>query len=231
VDLQVELDTNGFAIRRKVASESKAIQIRELFEQTKATHQRRGAVFANRSALDIPAVQETATSTWARELVEPVLGMDAFAVRAIFFDKVDGANWSVPWHQDVTIAVKERAEVEGYGPWSSKEGSPHVQPPPAVLENMLSLRLHLDPCGADNGALRVIPGSHLSGKTPGEQIENLAKEKASITCECEVGDALLMRPLLLHASSPSVRPGHRRVLHIDYAVGELAAPLDWCRRI
>src|SRR5258708_10336185 len=67
-----------------------------------------------------------------RSLVEPVLGQNAFAVRGLFFDKTQEANWKVPWHQDLTIVVKERLEVQGFGPWSIKEGVPHVQPPVAL---------------------------------------------------------------------------------------------------
>jgi len=47
--------------------------------------------------------------------------------------------------------------------------------------------------------------------------------------ECVVGrgGALLMRPLLLHASSPSQRPAHRRVIHLDFACEQLPNPLKW----
>jgi ectoine hydroxylase-related dioxygenase (phytanoyl-CoA dioxygenase family) len=81
-------------------------------------------------------------------------------VRAIFFDKSSGSNWLVPWHQDLTIAVASKCEAPGFGPWSVKDGIPHVQPPDELLKQMIALRLHLDDCDASNGALRVIPGSH-----------------------------------------------------------------------
>src|SRR5688572_24410562 len=50
------------------------------------------------------------------------LSADARPVRAVLFDKSEEANWSTGWHQDRTIAVRERREVEGYGPWSIKGG-------------------------------------------------------------------------------------------------------------
>src|SRR4051794_1322132 len=43
-------------------------------------------------------------------------------VRAVLFDKTATMNWSLPWHQDRVIAVRERMEVEGFGPWSRKHG-------------------------------------------------------------------------------------------------------------
>ena len=36
-----------------------------------------------------------------------------------------------------------------------------------------------------------------------------------------------MRPLLLHASSPSQLPNHRRVIHIDFAAITLPNGLRW----
>src|SRR5205807_4301579 len=82
------------------------------------------------------------------------------AVRAIYFDKSPEANWLVSWHQDLTLALRARAEVPGFGPWSTKDGIPHVQPPVELLQQMLSVRLHLDDADESNGALRVLPGSH-----------------------------------------------------------------------
>ena len=54
-------------------------------------------------------------------------------MRALFFDKTPGANWPVLWHQDLTIAVAEQHDLEGWGPWSTKADVPHVQPPVPIL--------------------------------------------------------------------------------------------------
>jgi hypothetical protein len=98
-----------------------------------------------RNLLDrCPKVDEFAESPAVRGLVEPILGRAAFAARAILFDKTPETNWKVPWHQDLTIAVQDKVEVTGYGPWSTKDGVAHVQPPVAILEAMLAVRIHLD---------------------------------------------------------------------------------------
>ena len=159
--------------------------------------------------------------------VEAVLGRDARVVRGILFDKTEGSNWKVPWHQDVTIAVKARVDTAGFGTWSIKEGVQHVQPPASVLEQMLSVRLHLDDCPEENGALRVIPGSHRQGKLEERVIQELAERSEAATCAIGRGGALVMRPLLIHASSASKVPGHRRVIHFDYAAVALPAGLEW----
>jgi ectoine hydroxylase-related dioxygenase (phytanoyl-CoA dioxygenase family) len=189
---------------------------------------RRENVYAIRNLLEaVPAVRELARSAEVRGLVEPVLGRGAFAVRGILFDKTPDANWKVAWHQDLTIAVRERQEVDGFGPWSDKAGVVHVQPPAAVLERMVTVRLSLDDCGPENGPVCVIPGSHAHGRlSPGEVQRRRVSEDAVPTC-LPAGGALLMRPLLLHASSPSTSPAHRRVVHLEFAAGELPGGLDW----
>lgn len=181
-----------------------------------------------RGLLSHPAVSELARSPSIIALMSRHLGGQATPVRAILFDKSNDTNWLVPWHQDLTIAVMERADVEGYGPWSVKDGVPHVQPPVGVLRQMLTIRIHLDDCDATNGPLQVIPGSHKAGRLDSAAIQDWRACVKPVLCEAKAGDALLMRPLLLHASSRSTAMDrHRRVLHIEYAACELASPLRW----
>jgi ectoine hydroxylase-related dioxygenase (phytanoyl-CoA dioxygenase family) len=172
-------------------------------------------------------VNETAASAKLISYLEGLLHRKVFPVRAIFFDKNAESNWRVPWHQDLTIAVVEQIETPGFVAWSVKDGILHVQPPRVILENMATVRLHLDDCHADDGALKIIPGSHLHGKLDAVQITEWASRQTLVTCEVPKGGALLMRPLLLHSSSPAKNPSHRRVLHIEYAVQELPNGLKW----
>ena len=229
-NLQDEIEEYGFAIREKILSQSEVTCLLKAIAQIDepGALQRRNSVYAVRNLLDaLPTIRELANSAAIRNLVEPILGPEAFPVRGILFDKIAEANWKVPWHQDVTIAVQERIETEGFGPWSIKADILHVQPPAQVLENMLSVRLHLDQCHAENGALRVIPGSHRQGRIPEDQIQTICEQSREFVCESGVGGALLMRPLLLHASSPSQLPNHRRVIHIDFAAISLPNGLRW----
>ncbi len=189
---------------------------------------RREGVYAIRNLLEaVPAVAALAASPQMRALVAPVLGPGGFAVRGILFDKTPDANWNVAWHQDLSIAVCERADVPGFGPWSEKAGVAHVQPPPAILEQMLTVRLHLDDCDETNGPVRVLPGSHREGRLSPEGIGRWRDRAPAVTCPVPSGGALLMRPLLLHASSASLSPRHRRVVHLEYAAGPLPGGLEW----
>ncbi len=190
--------------------------------------ERRGSLHAVRNLLEaVPEVRTLTRSAAVRALVEPVLGPGAFVVRAILFDKTPDANWKVAWHQDLTIAVRERREVPGFGPWSEKAGIPHVQPPPEVLERMLTVRVHLDDCGPENGPVQVIPGSHLHGRLGPEEVQRWRRERDPVFCTSPRGGALVMRPLVLHASSPAAVPGHRRVVHFEFASDELPQGLEW----
>jgi len=162
-----------------------------------------------------------------QDLATAALGRDAFPVRAICFDKTREANWKVTWHQDVTIAVRKRIETPGYGPWSIKDGLSHVQPPASVLQRMVTVRLHLDDCGDANGPLRVVPGSHVHGRLSAVDISALRARESEVHCTALRGDVILMRPLILHASSAATAPDHRRVLHIDYAIDGLPCGLEW----
>jgi ectoine hydroxylase-related dioxygenase (phytanoyl-CoA dioxygenase family) len=188
---------------------------------------RRGGV---RDLLTWPAVLELACSRPVRSVAELVLGPACFAVRAILFDKTPTSNWKVIWHQDLTIAVEQRLETPGFGPWTNKGGIPHVQAPVALLERMIAIRVHLDPCGAENGPMRVLPGSHPEGRLSSDAIARWRAERAPVGPAIERGGVLAFRPLLLHASSAALVPTHRRVIHFEFAAEDLPAPLRWNTR-
>ena len=153
------------------------------------------------------------------------------AVNGTLFDKAGGRNWKVPYHQDITIRVRERRDVSGFGPWWEKAGIPHCWPPAAVVERMLAVRVHLDDCGPENGPLRVVPGSHRAGVLSSADIEAWKEQVPEVACHVGRGELVVMRPLLLHASSPAERPARRRVIHIEFAVPTLPGELEWYDRI
>lgn len=180
-----------------------------------------------RGLLAVPAVAALACSARLLDLVRPHLSSEPLAVRAIYFDKSPETNWLVPWHQDLTLALYVRMETPGFGPWSNKDGIPHVQPPVDLLQQMLTIRLQLDDADEASGALRVLPGTHRLGRLSSERIQELRAQQLDFLCVASAGDALLMRPLLLHASSRSTSTRHRRVLHIEYAGFTLPPGLQW----
>ena len=176
-------------------------------------------------------IRELACSESVRELAEAVLGERCFAVRGIFFDKPSDASWKICFHQDQTIEVEARTEAPGFENWTLKGGVQHVQPPSAVLERMVSIRLHLDDSRSDNGPLRIFRGSHRNGRLTEPQINKIVRAETPVECRVPVGGALMMRPLLVHGSSSALNPTHRRVIHIDYAADDLPYGLQWHRRV
>ena len=173
-----------------------------------------------------PPFQPPARSTAVRHIPEALLGTGCFVTRAILFDKTPESNWKVPWHQDVAIAVAARHDEPGFGPWSVKDGVVHVQPPAEVLAGMVTVRVHLDDCAADNGPVRVLPRTHSLGKLSQDQIEHLRGKVTEVACTARRGGLLAFRPLLLHASSASTSPRRRHVAHFEFAAADLPGALD-----
>ncbi|MFZ6800453.1 phytanoyl-CoA dioxygenase family protein [Undibacterium sp. Di24W] len=151
----------------------------------------------------------------------------ASLVRAILFNKSAAANWYVSWHQDKTVSVSKQFDAAGWRTWSVKDGSLHVQPPLAVLEGMVTIRIHLDATPKENACLKVIPDSHKLGLLSPEQINGIVAANEALYCEANQGAALVMRPHLLHASNKSIIPGNRRVLHFEFSNWPLPEGIFW----
>ncbi|RUT09597.1 phytanoyl-CoA dioxygenase [Dulcicalothrix desertica PCC 7102] len=175
----------------------------------------------------IPIISDLAYSSKIIDNLPILLNINFQLVRALYFDKTSEANWSVAWHQDKTIAVKEKVNIPGYEPWSIKQGVVHVQPPVEIMESIITVRIHLDDADAENGALRVIPKSHLLGILTPDEIRDITAKEKYVTCNVEAGDALIMSPLILHSSLKAKNPKHRRVIHLEYAFCELPECLSW----
>ena len=223
----------GYAVVEDVLDQPDVEQLLESLSDSPEQNQvrRKRATYGVRNLLEInDAVREIVCDERIRSLVCPVLGETAFAVRAILFDKPPEANWSLGWHQDSVISVREKIDVPGFLAWSSKAGVLQVQPPAEVLAGMLAVRIHLDDCGIDNGPLRVLPGSHRFGWLDAE-IEDWKRRVDPVTCAVGVRGVVVMNPLLLHASAAATRASHRRVIHIEYACADLPAGLQWNQRV
>jgi ectoine hydroxylase-related dioxygenase (phytanoyl-CoA dioxygenase family) len=146
-------------------------------------------------------------------------------VRSILFNKNATQNWPVLWHQDTTICLKEKIDLQGYGPWSIKDAIHHVRPPLDILENMVTARLHIDDSSESNGAIKVIPQSHLKGLLTRPEINDVLKEDNELFCLAQAGDLMLMKPLLLHSSLSAKEPTKRRVLHLEFITTKLPQQL------
>ena len=174
---------------------------------------------------DYPLLQDLVFTPRLLQLVSSVDPDLTSCIKSIYFDKPPTANWPVNWHQDLTLNVRGRVEVPGFKNWRELPERTVVQPPREVLENILTVRIHLDDAHAANGALRVVPGSHLGGVV---SIKNWMKDgpEEEVICEVSAGGVQLMRPLLLHASKRS-SAARRRVLHLEFSGYHLPSGLTW----
>lgn len=220
-ELSPKIDKDGFATVVSCFDDQTIERLSLGLDETK---------YAQRNLLSVPIVREFAKSEAVRSLVGAVLGPNCYAVRGILFNKTRRSNWKVVWHQDLTIAVREHREAVGFGPWTIKAGVLHVQPTAEIMGRLLAIRIHLDDSGPDNGPLRVLPGSHREGRLSQEQIAIWQKKQSHI-CTVPKGGVLLMRPLLLHASSACTLPKPRRVIHLEFAAHELPQGLQWNDRV
>jgi hypothetical protein len=177
------------------------------------------------------------SQAWCAELADfllksrslrPFLPVGHVAVQCTFFEKSGTVNWLVPVHQDLSIPVLERVVDPSLRGWSRKEDGWYVQPSRRLLEQMVAVRLHLDPCGDDDGPVHVVPGSHLQGAISPQ--EAVALRQHELACLASVGDVLVMRPLLLHRSSKATGISRRRVLHFLFGPAELPHGLEWPKR-
>ena len=155
------------------------------------------------------------------------LGPDAHAVRAVLFDKTAARNWALGWHQDRTIVVEQRADADGFGPWTVKAGLIQVEPPFAILERMVTIRVHIDPIDATNAPLRIVPGSHRLGRLPEASIKHVVEDRGERACLANRGDVWLYATPIVHGSRAADPPRRRRVLQVDYAAVDLPEPLRW----
>lgn len=161
------------------------------------------------------------------EIASASLNTPCRPVRAVLFEKSAKANWTLGWHQDRTIVVKRQLETTGYGPWTVKSGLQHVEPPFALLQNMVTLRIHIDDVDEQNAPLIVSPGTHKLGRITEDRIRATVNMHGSALCCAAAGDVWIYATPILHASASSQSDRRRRVLQVDYSADKLPNGLEW----
>ncbi|WP_415894689.1 phytanoyl-CoA dioxygenase family protein [Neptuniibacter sp. PT34_22] len=202
-------------------------QVRSVYEEINAIDLPANAAGIRNADKKFGSIRELALSQILIGKAQEFLPGKPSLVRAILFNKTTENNWLVTWHQDKTVAVSDRFEAEGWGPWSIKDGVHHVQPPIAVLEQMVTFRIHLDDTDENNGCLKVLPVSHSNGVISQSDINKMVQSEEPVICVAKARSALVMRPHILHASSKATEPSQRRVLHLEYSSFTLPNGIHW----
>jgi ectoine hydroxylase-related dioxygenase (phytanoyl-CoA dioxygenase family) len=172
--------------------------------------------------LPLDAVDLSAVTALAQRLMP-----SAKPVRVVAFNKSEEHNWTLPWHQDRVVALKERAAIDGFANWTCKAGTWHAEPSIQLLQTMMFARVHIDPATVENACLRLALGTHALGKVASAEADAIAAGAPNEACEADRGDVLFAKALLLHRSGPSQTSASRRAIRIDYCNQALPAPLAW----
>jgi len=223
------IQESGFAVINNIFSEEEIEKIGQVIENidtSKETFRKSEDLFAIRQFLkEIPEARDLIFNDNIKKIIAEVFGEKYFVVKSIYFDKPEKSNWYVAYHQDLTISVDKKAELPGFGPWTTKQNQFAVQPPLDILENIFTIRIHLDDTDENNGALKVIPNSHSKGIYRPETID-WSVETETI-CNVEKGGIMIMKPLLLHGSNRTTNGKKRRVIHIEFSDRQLPKQLKW----
>lgn len=220
---------NGFAVLDSLYSDLEVEAIISCIENA-AKHQKLAESSKNLFAIRqvfrrIPELKPLIFTNSLHDILQTIFSESYFLTKAIYFDKPSESNWFVAYHQDLSISVDRKEELSNYKHWTYKKGQYGVQPPLDILKNIVTIRIHLDTTEKENGALKVIPHSHLKGIYRPETIDwNTETEHI---CEVEKGGIMLMKPLTLHASDRTTNHKQRRVLHLEFSTKTLKKPLQW----
>lgn len=229
------INENGFALAEQVYDQSDileiAVEVQESLasltaESSASIRTRSGVVYAARNFLSIfPKVTEFIDRPILKLILNEILGESCGLVRGLYFDKPPQQGWTLPWHKDLTVAVRNtNVKTSEFKNPTFKAGVSHFEAPESILKQMLTLRIHLDGADQENGALMVMPQSH-HGK-----VDSAQPDQNSVTIATQSGDVFMMRPMLTHCSGNS-HPEidrHRRVIHLEFAASQrLPDRVEW----
>jgi len=231
-DIQERILNDGFAVIDGIFTTEEVDSILQAISEvdtTRPTFRKTADLFAIRQFLkEVPQTKELIFTARLITIISQLFGDDYFLTKSIYFDKPEQSNWFVAYHQDLTISVDKRLDLEGYGQWTVKQDQFAVQPPLHILENNFTIRIHLDDTDENNGALKVVPGSHLKGIYRPDNID-WTKETETI-CPVKSGGIMIMKPLLLHASNRTTNNNKRRVIHLEFSNRSLPDTLQWSEK-
>ena len=146
---------------------------------------------------------DLATMPAVLDIVERLIGPDILLYNVTYIVKEAGAQSHVSWHQDLTY-------------W----GLSH--------DDQVSMWLALSPATAESGCMRMIPGSHTSGRIDHEATEDRdnvllqgqtvrgVEEDKAVMCPLQPGEASFHHGWTLHASMPNRSADRRIGLNVQY---------------
>ena len=231
-----EINSKGFAIINDIYSENEIEKIIAEIEKVtenkteNSTFRKSEDLFAIRQFhKEIPKTLNLIFNENLNQIIKQNFGENYFITKSIYFDKPEKSNWFVSYHQDLTISVDKKVEIENFKNWTTKQNQFAVQPPKEILEQNFTIRIHIDKTTKENGALKVLNKSHRKGIVRTENIE--IENEIETICEVEKGGIMIMKPLLFHASNKTTNNKRRRVIHIEFSNQNLPNELEWSEKM
>ena len=163
-----------------------------------------GGAFRHKPHLLLKSLDAAVRNETILDVVEDMIGPDIFVWASLFFTKDPGDPRYVGWHQDSTYWGLSGPEV-------------------------VNVWLALSPATVANGAMKIVPGSHLIGQishretynkksllTRGQEIETEIDEAAAVDIELEPGEISLHHIRVIHGSGPNKGDDRRMGFTIRY---------------
>ena len=196
----------------------------EILNDPKA--QRRVVLQAHWTAWISPLMERMRRSAKYRAMLEPLLGDDIKQITHQLHWKPPGAKYTFyRFHQDARFREGKSKDFD-------------------YLQSTVTTGLAIDRQTVENGALRIIPRSHLKGylglsddgpimvgETPDEELRRAGLDPGSmVTCEMEPGDLLLWTLFTVHGSAPNVSSYDRRFMINSYVRASDSDRGEWAFR-
>jgi hypothetical protein len=229
VDARERLDCDGF-LQKDAALSGDAVQrLRRIADAVPSDSWERRAdgtpISVRNLHLVSPGLLEVLADAGVLRLAATLLEAEPWPVSAALFDKVPGANWTVPGHQDLMVPLAKRSDLPRYTQWVEREGVVYARPPEDLLNELIAIRVQLDDCAPGDGSLDVVPGSHTRILRAADAMD--IERSRFVPCFGQSGSVLVMRPLLVHRSSPLSGSLRRRVIHAVFSPRSPGPGVNW----
>lgn len=229
IEAKNKLNDDGFSVINDVYTENEIIEISTLINQLDTSNpifRKTDDLFAIRQFIkEVPEIKNLIFNAKLKNIIHQIGNSDFFIVKSIYFDKPEKSNWFVSYHQDLTISVNEKKELTNFTNWTKKHNQFAVQPPTDILENIFTIRIHLDDTNSENGALKVLKKSHQKSVSRIDAVNFLNEEE--VICNVKSGGIMLMKPLTYHGSNKTTNNKNRRVIHIELSNRMLPEGIRW----
>ena len=200
-EIRDNYDRDGYIAPLRLFSEDEAQAHRAIMEQTEAEHGKLHYKYKMHSVLRSP--WKIATNPVLLDAVEAILGPNILLYNTCYIVKEAGATSHVSWHQDLTY-------------WGLSNA------------NQVSAWVALSPATGESGCMRMLPGSHKTGRYEHEKTDDpdnvLAfgqtvqgvDEGAARLAPLRPGEASLHHGWTLHASMPNHSSDRRIGVNIQF---------------